>query len=150
MSKSQTQPATQDTSAGSSETSSKQVRIKAKKPKIEEVEAEIIDGKIQTEDGEFYPADYSSYRLALQMCQDAGIHSMEVDPEFFKVITHGKSTPYLVTGMPAVKVFPQGTMEKGLKIERLSVRKYEELLVKKAREEAAKKKAEEDEITSLD
>lgn len=151
MSKNQTQQATQDTKDGSSETSSsKPVRLKAKKPQIQEVEAEIIDGRIQTEDGDFYPADHYSYRVALDMCRDRGIEAMEVDDGFFKQITHGKPTPYLITGNPPIKVFPKGSMEKGLKLEKLSVAKYQELLAKKAREEAAKKKAEEDQVDSLD
>jgi hypothetical protein len=83
------------------------------------------------------------------MARDANLEAMEVDEGFFRLITQGKPTPYLLTGNPPVKVFPKGAMIHGLRLEKLSLAKYQELLAKKAREEAAKKKAEEDEITSL-
>jgi hypothetical protein len=130
-------------------------RIKPKQGKITEVEATVThDGKIQyEEDGqqkEYVVDNYADFRVAHGMCQTEGVEAMEVSSEFFQVLAHGKETPFIIYGQPAVKVFPQGKMEKGLKILTLSRDKYMELLSKKAKEDSLKKKVEEDQITSLD
>ncbi len=102
-------------------------------------------------DGEIYVIEnYQDFNVGLGMCQTEGIEAMEVAQEFFDVLAKGKPTPFIVYGNPAVKVFAQGKMEKGLKILNLDRDKYLELLAKKARIETAKKKAESDEITDLD
>ncbi len=148
-----TVPPTPDMKSGLSATDSK-TRIKRKEGKIKEVEASVShDGKITyEEDGEekdFVVEDYHSYNVALGMCQTEGVEGMEVSEKFFNILAKGKATPFIITGMPAVKVFPLGTMEHRLKVLKLSVRRYEELLAKAAREKAAVKQAEEDSITHL-
>ena len=112
------------------------------------------DGQVvvETESGEkveYVIDNYQDYNVAVGMCQTEGLEGFEVSPEFFQILVRGQQTPFLITGVPPVKVFPKGTMEKQLKIMALSIEKYRELLGKKAREEAAKKKAQEDEIDSL-
>lgn len=102
-------------------------------------------------DGEEYVIEnYQDFNVGLGMCQTEGIEAMEVSPAFFSQLSKGKETPFIVYGVPPVKVFSQGKMEKGLKILMLDRDKYLELVGKKAREAAAKKKAEVDEITDLD
>lgn len=135
--------------AGSSEIGSK-TRIRRKTEKIKEVEAAVVDGKIMAGGEEYVIENYQDFNVALGMCQTESIEAMEVAQEFFDTIAKGRPTPFIVYGNPAVKVFPQGKMEKGLKILQLDRDKYLELLAKKARIETAKKKAEADEITDLD
>lgn len=84
------------------------------------------------------------------MAQTEGAEGFEVSPKFFQVLSKGKETPFIITGNPAVKVFSKGTMEKQLKILKLSVSKMNELRGKQAREKAAAVKKAEDEVTSLD
>lgn len=99
---------------------------------------------------EYVIENYQDFNVALGMCQTENIEAMEVDQAFFDTLSKGRPTPFIVYGNPAVKVFPQGKMEKGLKILMLDRDKYLELLAKKARIETAKRKAEADEITDLD
>lgn len=148
-----TAPQTPGMNNGSEKTSK---RIKPKQTgKITEVEATVThDGKIMyEEDGqekEFIVENYSDFRVALGMCQTEGTEAMEVSNNFFGILTQGKPTPFIIYGNPAVKVFPHGKMEKGLKILTLSRDKYLELISKKAKEEAEKAKKVEDAVTSLD
>ncbi len=145
---------TRDTKSGS-ETTSVKTKLKRKEGKIKEVEASVThDGKFVYHDDEgekeFVVDDYHSYNVAIGMCQTENVEAMEVSEKFFTMLAKGKETPFIVAGVPAVKVFPLGKMDKGLKILSLTRDKYLDLVAKKAREEAAAKKAEEDMVTSLD
>ncbi len=140
---------TQNTSPGSLKTDSK-TRIKRQTEKIKEIDAKIEDGKIVAGGEEYVIDNHQDFNVALGMCQAEEIEAMEVSLDFFARISHGKETPFIIYGNPAVKVFPAGKMEKGLKILQLSRDKYLDLLGKRAREKEAKRKALEDEISSLD
>lgn len=73
----------------------------------------------------------------------------EVSERFFKQLTHGKSTPYLITGSPAVRIYPKGAMDLTLRMESLTVEDIIELKSKKAAK-LAKEQTEEKEKLKKD
>jgi hypothetical protein len=143
---------TQDTKAGTSETNSKQVRLKKKTSHIKEVEATVHDdGKVTYSDeaGEekAYVIDSTEdFRFAMGEAQLTGKKNLEVSHRLFDHLTLGKPTPYIIYGNPAVKIYREGTMDQIEKLESLDVEDLIELKAKKARKIAVEEKARKDKI----
>ncbi len=85
--------------------------------------------------------NHEDYRFMMGRCQTRGIEGFEVAAEFFKQLLPVGSppSPYLITGTPAVRVYPQGTMERTKQIELLTVDDINELRANKARRLASEK-----------
>lgn len=142
---------TQDTKVGTSETSSKPVRLKKKTSHVKEVEATVhADGKVTYSDevtGEekiHVIDDMENFNFAVREAQMLRKTKLEVSHRLFDHLTLGKPTPYFIFGTPAIFIYREGTLGQIELLESLTIEELNELKAKKARkvaeEQAAKKK----------
>lgn len=127
------------------------LRIKKKPAKVKEVEATVhADGKITyEEDGvqkDYVVDSMEDYRWVMSEAQMLGKKGFEVSHRLFDALTHGKDTPYMIVGSPAVFIYREKTMEKFQALDGLDVDDIIELKAKKARREAEEAKAKKEEF----
>ncbi len=145
----QTRQTTQDTNPGTSDKNTS-LRIKRKPAKVKEVEATVhTDGSItyqdEAGDEKAYVVDsMEDYRWVLGEAQVLQKKGFEVSHRLFDALTHGKDTPYLIVGNPAVFIYREGSMQKQQTLDGLDVDDIIELKAKRARREAAEKAAKKD------